>query len=403
MLKLIVSKPYGLGIRPSLLALSKPYSPRPVLASSFSSYRTLHNSQPNGSTTVKKDNSRNLFASNSQRQKDNDMKKTIESEPEYDENNNRIEKKEKDPMRFRRSIFLSLIILMPIISFGLGTWQVYRLNWKTNKIAECEDRLTFAPLPLPPSLTEDQAILEREFEYRRVSAKGKFRHDQEMLVGPRMRDGVEGFFVVTPLERCVDFERGIDPALYPSSQDNSSRKSWWKFWVKNDFRSSDALTEKSGKYSTVLINRGWISKRMADRSERTPASMPTGIVEIECLIRPVPLKNSFTADSPAPGVRRFVFMDINAMAAETGAQRVYLEALFDTVAGDHKYYTVEQMARHGIPIGRQPKVDFRNTHVQYIITWYGLSAFTAAMLFMLFKKRGLSSVQLKAEHAKKIW
>ncbi len=54
-----------------------------------------------------------------------------------------------------------------------------------------------SPLPLPPRV--DPSALH-DFDYRRVYAVGTFRHDQEMLIGPRMRDGEQGYLVITPLE-----------------------------------------------------------------------------------------------------------------------------------------------------------------------------------------------------------
>ncbi|KAF4773698.1 SURF1 family protein [Colletotrichum scovillei] len=59
---------------------------------------------------------------------------------------------------------LIILALIPITAFALGTWQVQRLGWKTDLIAKFEDRL-------------------------------------EMLIGPRMWEGEQGYMVVTPLER----------------------------------------------------------------------------------------------------------------------------------------------------------------------------------------------------------
>lgn len=39
-----------------------------------------------------------------------------------------------------------LLGAMPVISFGLGTWQVYRLQWKKALIKQLEDRTMKEPL-----------------------------------------------------------------------------------------------------------------------------------------------------------------------------------------------------------------------------------------------------------------
>jgi chemotaxis protein histidine kinase CheA len=69
-------------------------------------------------------------------------------------------------------------------------------------IARFEDRLLKDPLPLPPQV-DPNAI--KDFDYRRVLARGVLRHDQEMLIGPRVHDGQPGFQVVTPLDRSEEF------------------------------------------------------------------------------------------------------------------------------------------------------------------------------------------------------
>lgn len=167
--------------------------------------------------------------------------------------------------------------LIPITAFALGSWQVQRLSWKTELIAKFEDRLVREPLPLPPSI-DPSAI--HDFDYRRVLATGTFRHDQEMLIGPRMRDGKDGYMVVTPLER----ENG----------------------------------------TTILVNRGWINK--AHRDQRTrPASLPRGRVTVEGLLREPWKKNMFTPDN-RPDKWEFYFPDVKQMAELTGSQPVWVEA-----------------------------------------------------------------------------
>lgn len=174
-----------------------------------------------------------------------------------------------------------LAALIPITAFALGTWQVQRLGWKTDLIAKFEDRLVRDPLPLPPHI-DPSAI--HDFDYRRVVATGRLRHDQEMLIGPRMRDGQDGYMVVTPLVR------------------------------------------KDG--STILVNRGWISKQHRDQRTR-PQGLPTGEVTIEGLLREPWKKNMFTPDN-RPDKGEFYFPDVKQMAELTGAQPVWVEATMGT-------------------------------------------------------------------------
>ncbi|BDD63338.1 hypothetical protein MAP00_008240 [Monascus purpureus] len=211
---------------------------------------------------------------------------------------------------------LIILALIPLISFVLGTWQVQRLDWKTKLIAKYEDRLVKPPLPLPPKV-DPEAVTE--FDYRRVYATGHFRHDQEMLIGPRMREGQDGFLVVTPLER-------------------------------------------DDGQSTVLINRGWISKKLHEKKDR-PLGLPQGEVTVEGLLREPWKKNMFTPDNkPEEGI--FHFPDVKQMAELTGSQPIWIE---QTMVPD----LVESYDREakGIPIGRAAEVNLRNNHTQYIFTW----------------------------------
>ncbi|CEL07788.1 Putative Mitochondrial protein Surfeit 1/SURF1/SHY1 [Aspergillus calidoustus] len=229
---------------------------------------------------------------------------------------------------------LIILALIPIISFALGTWQIQRLDWKTNLIAKYEDRLVKDPLPLPPRV--DPSVVS-EFDYRRVYATGRFRHDQEMLIGPRMREGQDGFIVVTPLERG------------------------------------------EGE-STVLVNRGWISKKVMDQKDRVEGLPPTEVT-VEGLIREPWKKNMFTPDNK-PEDGKFYFPDVEQMAELTGSQPVWIE---QTMVPDF----LEAMTREekGIPIGRAAEVNLKNNHSQYIFTWYGLSLATSIMLWMIVRKR----------------
>lgn len=211
-----------------------------------------------------------------------------------------------------------------------------RLAWKTDLIAKYEDRLIRDPLPLPPYI-DPSAI--PEFDYRRVLARGRFRHDKEMLIGPRLHDGKDGYLVITPLER----EDG----------------------------------------STILVNRGWIAKAKAPQTvrSRNAEALPRGEVTILGLLREPWKKNFFTpANKPEDG--KWYFPDVQEMATASGAEPVWVEEVMNL-----ELVEAYRREENGIPIGRAPEVNLRNNHAQYIFTWYALSAATAVMFWMVVRGR----------------
>jgi surfeit locus 1 family protein len=228
---------------------------------------------------------------------------------------------------------------------------VQRLSWKSELIARFEDRLVRDPLPLPPHI-DPSAI--KDFDYRRVFATGHFRHDQEMLIGPRMYDGKDGYLVITPLDR-------------------------------------------EGDGTTVLVNRGWILKKFKVQQTR-PDGLPMGEVKVEGLLREPWKKNMFTPDN-SPQTGEFYFPDVAQMAQLTGSQAVWIE---ETMQPD-LIVSWDREAR-GVPIGRPAEVNLRNNHAQYIFTWYviqyppqlnslcsnirryALAAATSVMMWMVVKK-----------------
>ncbi|KAK7914604.1 hypothetical protein PG985_012307 [Apiospora marii] len=242
----------------------------------------------------------------------------------------------------KHGLGLIVLAIIPVTAFLLGSWQVQRLGWKTELIAKFEDRLVREPLPLPPRIDPD-AI--HDFDFRRVYARGHLRHDQEMLIGPRMRDGEDGYMVVTPLER--DTEDG-------------------------------GRSDKGA--ATVLVNRGWISKKHRHQAARDPASLPTGELVVEGLLREPWKKNMFTPDN-RPDKGEFYFPDVKQMAELTGSQAVWIEATMEP-----GLLEVMDMENRGVPIGRAAEVNLRNNHAQYIFTWYGLAFATSIMLYMVVKK-----------------
>lgn len=162
------------------------------------------------------------------------------------------------------------------------------------------------PLPLPPRVDPDAIS---EFDYRRVYATGRLRHDKEMLVGPRMYEGEDGFTVVTPLER----EGG----------------------------------------STVLVNRGWISRKLQNQKDR-PLGVSNEEVMVEGLLREPWKKNMFTPENK-PEEGKFYFPDINQMAELAGSQPIWIEQTMSM------YMSVKNPANAGLTIVFQHPISSNHT------------------------------------------
>lgn len=211
---------------------------------------------------------------------------------------------------------LLVLATIPVTAFILGCWQVQRLTWKTDLIAKFEDRLVKQPLPLPPQI-DPEAV--KEFDYRRVYARGVFKHDREMLIGPRMHDGNDGYLVITPFEQ-----------------------------------------EGNGNgNTTILVNRGWIPKSKASQSVRKASgALPEGEVVVEGLLREPWKKNMFTPENK-PQEGKWYFPDVYQMAKHTGSQPVWIE---ETMKPD-LLVSYDREAR-GVPIGRSAEVNLRNNHTQ---------------------------------------
>ena len=135
-----------------------------------------------------------------------------------------------------------------------------------------------------------------------------------------MHDGADGFLVVTPLER------------------------------------------RKGE-STILVNRGWISREKRYQRDRDDAALPLGEVTVAGLLREPWKKNMFTP-SNKPEEGKFHFPDVSQMAEIAGSEPVWIEETMQA-----NLLTSWDRGEKGIPIGRAPEVNLRNTHLQYIFTW----------------------------------
>ncbi|GAU90812.1 hypothetical protein RvY_03177 [Ramazzottius varieornatus] len=230
------------------------------------------------------------------------------------------------------------LLVFPAVTFCLGGWQLYRLQWKLGLIDERTSRMRIAPLTID-DLPDDLDKL-REMEYRRVTVTGQFDHDNEIYLAPR-----------SPLNNTGG-------GLISSSTNHGAH-------VITPFKISNTNT-------IILVDRGWVATNRINPSTR-PDGQVQGEVTVTGVIRNSEKANNFTPDVRA-GSASFPIRDIDQMASLRHTSPVFLEA---TKASDVR----------GGPVGGQTIVQMRNEHLNYAITWYALSALSFVLWYLKYVKR----------------
>ena len=113
-------------------------------------------------------------------------------------------------LKLKRAYLFQLFVIFFVTIFcALGTWQLYRLQWKLELISEITFGLDSRPIEYSNSIKKN---------YQRVSTKGKFNFDKQIYLYSLNTNGKPGYDVVTPF--------------------------------------------RTNKNENVLINRGWIKKEL---------------------------------------------------------------------------------------------------------------------------------------------
>lgn len=238
---------------------------------------------------------------------------------------------------------LITLITLPVL-IGLGTWQWQRLAWKQDLIAKLAARVKAEPVSYPAALAE--FVRSGDVEYLRVRATGTFEHGQERHVyAPRASS--QGWNVFTPLK------------------------------VESGF--------------PVFVNRGWVPDKLKDPASRADGQLQ-GPVTVTGLARRDDPKSIFSAPNDAKS-NRWYSRDTWAMrwgdAAPPKPEEVGLSG-----AQPFAPFSIDAEAEPanpgGWPKGGTTEVRLPNSHLQYVVTWYGL-ALTLAAVFLIYARQRLGA------------
>jgi surfeit locus 1 family protein len=221
---------------------------------------------------------------------------------------------------------------------SLGLWQLDRKAWKESLVTTLEQRLTAAPIALPPP-AEWLRLSAAQDEFLRVAMTAEFLNDHEALVytgGSTMRDatGGQGYWVFAP-----------------------------------------ALVAGGG---IVMVNRGFVPDGRRDPASR-PEGHVRGPINMVGVLRWPEKPGLFT---PAGDPLRNIWFarDSTSMAAAMGisAAPFYLELESPNPPG-------------GLPRAGRLHPNLPNNHFGYALTWLGLAAVLvgvyATWLFGSWRKR----------------
>lgn len=205
-------------------------------------------------------------------------------------------------------------------------WQLERRAWKLDLIARVEARVNAAPQPPPPRAAWPH-INRQADEYRRVGVRGEFLPGSETYV-----------------QALTDFGAG--------------------YWVLTPLRTAEGV---------VIINRGFVPAERR-KAHAGPFGAPGGLVTITGLLRiSEPSGGFLRANDPA--AERWYSRDVAAIAQARGlsnAAPFFIDAEASPNVGAY-------------PMGGLTVVHFRNAHLAYALTWFGLAGLCGAGAFLVLK------------------
>lgn len=160
-------------------------------------------------------------------------------------------------------------------------------------------------------------------DYRRVKLTGTFKHEKSLHMIGRQHGNFPGYFIVTPFE------------------------------LHNDGR-------------IILVNRGF--------SPTNKESKPDGELVIEGIIRPTREKRFFAPEN-IPEKNVWFYENISAMSRSVGLN---LSPIIVELVGREE--------KNIFPIPSDGKINLRNDHLGYAITWFATTIIGVIMFALYYRK-----------------
>ena len=215
-----------------------------------------------------------------------------------------------------RTVALLFLALVFAGFCALGVWQVQRLHWKHALIARVDSRIHATAVAVPKR-ADWPGVTADSAEYRRVFVQGDYLPGHDTRVQALKELGA-GWWLLSPL--------------------------------------------RTDAGDIVLVNRGFVP----DDGIASPP--PAGAVRIEGLLR-ISEPNGRVLRRNDAASERWFSRDVASIAVKRGLRDV-APYFIDADADAHA-------PREAWPRGGMTVVAFRDHHLQYALTWFGLALLTA--------------------------
>lgn len=232
-----------------------------------------------------------------------------------------------------RPVLWALTAVALVVLLSLGTWQVRRLQWKTDLIAKVETRLGAPPV----SVADIRAAIDagEDVEYRPVAAVGGFPNERIAHVFGTY-DGEPGYYA---------------------------------------FQAMRLDRQPDGTRPFLLVNRGFVPQGEVQEYYSLPsANQLSGLVRFYS-----PAGGVAAAFTPEARTEEGFFFERDPEALA--------RYLFESEADAFLPFAVDSTMNTELPRGDTTRIDFRNAHLGYAITWYGLAAGLLGVVFVMSRKK----------------
>ena len=225
-------------------------------------------------------------------------------------------------------------ILMCLGFLALGTWQLYRLQWKLALIERVEQRV-HAPAVDAPAQAQWPAVSREQDEYRHVRVRGSYLQGADALVQATTALG-SGFWLISPF--CT-----VDGAI-------------------------------------VMINRGFVAPSRAKPQRGNPGQCIAGnaSTSVTGLLR-LPETGGGYLRNNDPAADRWFSRDVAAIA---NTRKLGPVAPFFI---DREADAADSGDGTQAPVGGLTVLSFTNSHLVYALTWYALAIGAAVALWLLLR------------------